>query len=76
MLVLKLPELLKIETKKRGKKFGVIATVDMVSGIQINDKVLKLQKEIKDVLKDKLGLEADSIEIKIAKLSNSRDERY
>lgn len=67
---------MKVETKKRGKKFGVIATVDMASGVKINDKVLKLQKEIKDVLLEKLGLETDSIEIKIAKLSQNRDERY
>lgn len=67
---------MKIETKKRGRKYDVIATIEMASGVQVNEKVLKLQEEIKEVLKSKLGLETDRIEIKIARLSPSGSERY
>jgi uncharacterized alkaline shock family protein YloU len=66
---------MKIETENRGRKYDVIVILEIASEVQVNEKVLKLQEEIRDVLKDKLGLETDRIEIKIARLSSNKDER-
>lgn len=64
---------LKIDCGKRGKKFFVKISVEILSETSIAAKTTSVQNYIKNSLEEKLDLKVDEIEVKISKLSVKKD---
>ncbi|WP_255492161.1 alkaline shock response membrane anchor protein AmaP [Cetobacterium sp. 2A] len=64
---------MKIESGKRGSKFYVSVTLEILSNANIADKTVAIQNSIKEELRNKLDLNVDIVEVKISKLSIRKD---
>ncbi|AVQ30151.1 MULTISPECIES: alkaline shock response membrane anchor protein AmaP [Fusobacterium] len=60
---------IKVFTGKRGKKFFVKIKLDMLTDGNIAEKTASIQDGIKNRLSDKMGLDVDTVEVQISKLS-------
>ena len=60
---------IKVFTGKRGRKFFVKIKLDMLTDGNIAEKTASIQDGLRKRLADKMGLEVDTVEVQISKLS-------
>ena len=60
---------LKVDTFKKGRKFNIKITLDILSNGDVSGKSMSIQNEIKNKLADKMGIEVGNVQVKISKLA-------
>lgn len=60
---------IKVTTGKKGKKFTVKIKLDMLTDGNISEKTTSIQEGIRERLSEKMGLEVDTVEVQISKIS-------
>lgn len=63
---------LRVKTEKKGKKFNLLLSLDLISNGNVSGKSNAIQNEIRNKIATKMGLEVGEIKIKISKLTDGK----